>query len=429
MSHIKAFRAVHYNPEKIKDFRKVVCPPYDVISDEEHAQLNELSPYNFTHILLGRDLPGDDRQTNRYIRAKGVFTDWLRSEVLIQDEKPAIYFYRQEYKSLGQKYNRLGFISLLDLQDGEESRVKPHENTHSHAVEDRFQLWTTLNANLSCIFVCYSDHQKKIEKIFNRHAQNCRPLVDVTDKDGVTHKLWRVDDHDLIGEINDSMADQHLFIADGHHRYKVAQEIRKMRLEKMGGKASAVEDAPAAEEPFNYVMTYFTNIDSKDLQILPMHRIVKSFPMDLSILEEYFRIDRIVNNLELLIPLARAGKNEHAFGLYTREGTKLLRLRNKLLIDQYIREGSSEYKHLDATILKHFVFDKLSIKSEDIVYTKDLEEVIGMVDAGRADAGFIMNPVKISQLKAIALHGERMPPKTTYFYPKVLSGLTVYKMD
>jgi uncharacterized protein (DUF1015 family) len=422
VSYIKAFKAVHYNPDKIKDFRKVVCPPYDVISDEEHAQLNELSPYNFTHILLGRDMPGDDRHTNRYTRAKNIFMDWLRSGVLIQDEKPAIYFYRQEYKSLGQKYNRLGFISLMELQDGEESRVKPHENTHNHAVEDRLKLWTTLHSNLSCIFVCYSDHQKEIEKIFNRHAENRAPLVDVTDKDGVTHKLWRMDDQDLIGEINESMAGQHLFIADGHHRYKVAQEIRKMRLEKMGGKASA-------DEPFNYVMTYFTNIDSRDLQILPMHRVVRNFPSDLSILEEYFRIDRIVSRSDLRILLARAGKNEHAFGLYTRDGIKLLRLKNNLLVEQHIQEGSSEYKHLDATILKHFVFDKLSIKSEDIVYTKDLDEVTGMVDAGGADAGFMMNPVKISQLQAIALHGERMPPKTTYFYPKVLSGLTVYKMD
>lgn len=422
MSNIKAFRAVHYNPEKIKDFRKVVCPPYDVISDEEHTQLNELSPYNFTHILLGRDLPGDDRDTNRYTRSKKVFTEWLQNGILIQDGKPAIYFYRQEYKSQGQKYNRLGFISLMELQDGEESRVKPHENTHSHAVEDRFKLWTTLNSNLSCIFVCYSDQQKKIEKIFTRHAQNQKPLVDVTDKDGVTHRMWRMDDQALISEINDSMAGQHLFIADGHHRYKVAQEIRKAKLESLGRKATG-------EEPFNYVMTYFTNIDSRDLQILPMHRIVRRFPADLALLEEYFRIDRIAGKSDLLIPLARAGKNEHAFGLYTREGVKLLRLKNKLLVEQRIPEGSSEYKHLDATILKYFVFDKLAIKSEDIVYTKDFDEVIGMVDAGQADAGFIMNPVRISQLQAIALKGERMPPKTTYFYPKVLSGLTVYKMD
>ena len=127
--------------------------------------------------------------------------------------------------------------------------------------------------------------------------------------------------------------------------------------------------------------------------------------------------------------LARAGRNEHAFGLYTREGIRLLRLKNRLLIEQYVKEGSSEYKQLDAAILKAFVFDLVGVRSDDIVYTKDIQEVMSMVDGQQAEAGFIMNPVRIDQLRAVAMNGERMPPKTTYFYPKVLSGLTVYKLE
>ncbi len=176
-------------------------------------------------------------------------------------------------------------------------------------------------------------------------------------------------------------------------------------------------------------MTYFTNIDSKDLQIFPMHRIVKNMPDDLSFMEEYFRIDKVAKVEELSILLAKAGKNEHAFGLYTKNGIMLLRLKNKMLIEEHVKEGSKDYKSLDATILKTFVFDKVGIKSDDIIYTKDLSQTIDMVDNGQAQASFIMNAVKISQLKSIALNGERMPPKTTYFYPKVLSGLTIYKMD
>ncbi len=418
MSSIKPFRAIRYNAEKIKDLGKVACPPYDVISREEREEFAARSPYNFTHVILPKDTPEEDR----YKQARKIFSEWRDSGFLIQDEKPAIYFYKQEYKALGQKYSRLGFISLMQLSDGEESKVKPHENTHAHAVEDRFKLWRSLNANLSCIFVCYSDRQKKIEKIFTRKVLGQQPLVDIVDDDGVGHRLWRLDDAALIGEINASIGDQNLFIADGHHRYQVAQELRRQKLAKMTEK-------PTGDEPFNYVMTYFTNMDSRDLQILPMHRVVKSFPLDLTLLEEYFRVDRVPNKGELLIPLARAGKNEHAFGLYTKAGVRLLRLRNKSLIDNFIREGSKEYKHLDATILKHFVFDKAGIKSEDIVYTKDFDEVISLVDHGQAAAGFIMNPVQITQLQAIALNGEKMPPKTTYFYPKVLSGLTVYSME
>ena len=134
-------------------------------------------------------------------------------------------------------------------------------------------------------------------------------------------------------------------------------------------------------------------------------------------------------NKEKCYGVAKAGQNEHAFGLYTREGIKLLRLKNRLMIDDIVKEGSKEFRHLDATILKYFILDRLNIKSDDIMYTKDLNEATSLVDESKADASFIMNPVKIQQLKEIALNGERMPPKTTYFYPKVLSGLTVYRMD
>jgi len=149
----------------------------------------------------------------------------------------------------------------------------------------------------------------------------------------------------------------------------------------------------------------------------------------LDFLEDFFRIDKIRTKEELLILLAKAGINEYAFGLYTREGMKLLRLKNKLLIDEHIKEGSEEYRKLDATILKNFVFDRLSIPSEDITYTKDFQEAADVVDNNEADASFIMNAVKIQQIRSVALNGERMPPKTTYFYPKVLSGLTINKVE
>lgn len=421
MATIKPFKAVIYNTKKIKDAAKVVAPPYDVISEEQQTYLHNLSPYNFTHIDLGKDKPNDDKSNNKYTRAEAIFKEWLDKEVMVQDEKPSIYFYKQEYKVQGQKYARLGFISLMELEDEKDSKVFPHENTHAHAVEDRLKLTKALNSNLSCIFVCYSDYQKKVEKIFNKHIVATKPLFDVEDKDKVRHKLWRLDDPELIAEINQSVMNQQLFIADGHHRYKVSMEYRAYRMEK--------KQNVTGNEPFNYVMTYFTNLDSKDLQILPMHRIVRSFPKNIEFLEEFFRVDKVKSKEELLILLARAGKNEHAFGFYSKDGFKLLRLKNKSLINEYIKEGSVDYKSLDASILKFLVFDRVGIDSKSIIYTKDLSETIEKVDSKEAEASFILNPVKVSQLKAIALNGERMPPKTTYFYPKVLSGLTVYKMD
>ena len=421
MTHIKPFKAIHYNQSKIADLSKVVCPPYDVISPEEQNEYHAVSPYNFIHVLLGKDQPSDNEHENKYSRAKRIFENWLRTKILEEDEKPCIYYYKQDYRILGQKYRRLGFIALMKLQDEEESKVFPHENTHAKAIEDRFRLWSNLNSNLSAIFVCFSDKSKKVQKTFTEKVSSEKPFIDIIDNDQIRHVVWRLDDLGLIEGIAQSLSNQQLFIADGHHRYEVAREYRKAQLSKV--------TKSSGQEPFQYVMTYFTNLDSSDLQILPMHRIVKELPGDLNFLEDLFRMDRVNTKENLQVLLAKAGQNEHAFGLYQRDGIKLLRLKNKALVDENIKEGSKEFRSLDATILKGLIFDRMGIKSEDIMYTKDIREATGLVDGGQAAASFIMNPVKIQQLKAIALNKERMPPKTTYFYPKVLSGLTVYKMD
>ncbi len=420
MTEIKAFQGIHYNPAKITNPSKVMCPPYDVISATQQEGYYTRNEYNFIRLEHAKDKAGDNDQSNKYTRAKDLLNQWLESGVLVQDEKPSIYYYRQEYKVQGERHSRLGFLAVMKIQDEKNSKIFPHENTHAAAKEDRFKLWTSVGANLSPIFVCFSDRERKVEKIFITHLAVTKPLFDVTDDDGVKHLFWKLDDAKLVGQIVASLANQSLFIADGHHRYEVACEIRRQKLAQIA--------KPTGEEPFNYVMTYFTNIDSKDLKIFPMHRIVTKLPGQLSFLEEYFRMDRIKAKNDFMVLLAKAGQNEHAFGLYTKEGYMLLRLKNKSLIDKTIKEGSKEYRRLDATILKYFVFDKLGVKSEDIIYTKDSLEVITKVDEGVAEAGFIMNPVKISQLKAVALNGEKMPPKTTYFYPKVLSGLTTHRI-
>lgn len=418
MTEIKGFTGVHYNPEKIAHPSKVMCPPYDVILPKQQDALHERHENNFIYLEYGKDKPGDDKDHNKYTRARDLFNQWLQQGILVQDEKPAIYYLRQEYKIQGERHSRLGFLAAMKLQDN--SKVFPHENTHAAAKEDRFKLWTTVGADLSPIFVCFSDKERKVEKIFMTQVMITKPLFEVTDDDGCKHVLWKLDDAKLVGQIVQSLNNQPLFIADGHHRYEVSNEIRRQKAAKL--------DKPTGEEPFNYVMTYFTNIDSKDLKIFPMHRIVKKLPGQLSFLEEFFRMDKIKTKSEFAILLAKAGQNEHAFGLYTSEGYTLMRLKNKALIDKVIKEGSRDYRRLDASILKFFVFDKLGVKSEDIIYTKDLVEVINKVDEGVAEAGFIMNPVKIQQLKAVALNGEKMPPKTTYFYPKVPSGLTTYRI-
>ncbi len=420
MSVIKPFQGIVFNPKKIGDLSKVVCPPYDVISPEQEQALQKRSPHNYIHIMLAKAdaLQADD--DTRYEKAGETFRKWLQEEVLVQDKKPAIYYIKQEYRMMGQRYSRMGFLAAMKIED-DKAKIHPHEKTHAGAKEDRYKLWCSLQAACSPIFVCFSDKQRKVEGAFQRKVFLTKPFMDVVDDEGTRNMVWRLEDAKLISDIVETFNNQNLFIADGHHRYEVSRRYRDKML--------AENPQATGEEPWNYVMTYFTNIDSRDLQIFPIHRIVKEFPADISFLENLFRIDTIKKKEDLAVLLAKAGRNEHTFGLYTAKGAQLLRLKNRSQIDEHIKDGSRDYRSLDSLILKAFVFDPLGIKSEDITYSnKDIEDCFRQVDEGVGDAAFILNPVRIEQLRAIALNGEKMPPKSTYFYPKALSGIALYKL-
>jgi uncharacterized protein (DUF1015 family) len=421
MSALKPFAAVFYNQEKVENLSQVFCPPYDIISKDQQEAYYKQDPYNFIRLELTKETLKDTDKDNKYTRAKKTYEEWFKKGILKQDDKPCIYFYKQDYKYQGQKYIRTGFLGLLKITEDSGVRILPHEHTHALAKTDRFTLWSALKSDLSPIFVGYADKAGKIDRIFFKDLANQKPYLEAVDQDKVKHTIWRLEDPDKIQEIIRVVDNQNLFICDGHHRFEVANQIRREALKK--------SPRTTGDEPYNYVMTYFTNMDSKDLQIFPIHRIVKKFPISVNLLEQYFRIDRVKNKIDWMVLLARAGQNEHAFGLYNKQGMFLLRLKNKMLIDKMVKEGSKDYRSLDAAILKAFILDQVGVSPEDIVYSKDPDEVLTAVNEGIAEAGFILNPVAVKQLRAIALNDERMPPKTTYFYPKVLSGLTIYKMD
>ena len=214
MTYIKPFKGFHYNKEKVEDLGKVLCPPYDVISPEEQNFYHALHPYNFIQLILGKDKETDSKSDNKYTRALKTYEEWIQKGILTEDKEPGIYYYKQEYKIRGQKYSRLGFIALMKLPDEKDSKIFPHENTHSKAKEDRLRLWSLLKSNLSPIFVCFSDRNKKVQKIFSKKISLTPSLVDVVDNDGNRHILWRLEDPELIAEIQATLADQHLFIAN-----------------------------------------------------------------------------------------------------------------------------------------------------------------------------------------------------------------------
>jgi len=424
MSKIKAFKALVYNPEKV-DFNQVVCPPYDVISQASQDVYHKRSPYNLIHLLLGKDIPGEDK----YRRSSDIFRNWLKEKILIQDNKPAIYFYSQQYTIRGEKKTRLGFISLLKLsnKDSNDSAVFGHENTHLEAKNDRFKLMKQVKANLSPIFVVFLDKKRIIQRVFQKLADE-KPFIEVKDVENTVHKLWKVAALDIVALVESSMDKENTFIADGHHRYEVACAYRDLMLEK--------PSKPGSAEDFNYVLTYFTNTDPRGLSILPIHRLLK-LVTKLNLADfifkakEYFDVDQVKDKTRFLFLMAKAGCTEHLIGAYKDRKYFLLRLKNIKILDKLIADKPKEYRTLDVSILNYLVFKnilKLDLSNlKDIIYSPEPRELIQEVDDDPFKIAFFLNPVKMEQIISVALGGNKMPPKSTYFYPKVLSGLVINK--
>ncbi|MCX5693829.1 MAG: DUF1015 domain-containing protein [Candidatus Omnitrophica bacterium] len=427
MSKTKAFKALVYNLEKVVDFKHVVCPPYDVISPQAQDILHERSLNNFIHILLAKDSALDDK----YRRAGTIFRSWLKDKVLIQDEQPAVYFYSQQYVIQGEKKTRLGFISLLRLGDEKGSAVFGHENTHNAAKQDRFKLMKQVKANLSPIFIIFLDKKRIIQRIFHKQIPAAKPFIEVTDDEKTVHKLWRINDPDLLKMIELSMNSENMFIADGHHRYEVACAYRDLMREKLGAEFTGDED-------FNFCLAYFTNTDYRGLSILPIHRLLKlDTQLDLNDFmakaKEYFDVDQFKDRGRFLFLMQKAGCTEHLIGVYKDKKYFLLRLKNVKMLDKLIADKAKEYRALDVAILNYLVLKNILKLDLDnltgIKYSPDPSELMDEVDSDPLKVAFFLNPVKIQQIINIAMSVHKMPPKSTYFYPKVLSGLVVNKFE
>jgi len=422
MAKIKSFRGVTYNQDKIKDLTKVICPPYDIISPLKQQYYHELSPYNLIYMLLGKDVSGE----NKYRRAARYFREWQKNKVLIQDNSPAIYFYSQQYTLRGEKRLRFGFIALLYL----DSSIFGHEHTRLEPKGDRLKLLKAVKANLSPIFVLFSDRKRIIQSLHQRSIQDNKPLIDITDEEKVTHKVWRISAPEVLEKIQAEMQRVNIFIADGHHRYEVACAYRDAMKRKLG--------AITGEEDFNYILAYFTNVESKGLAILPIHRLVKlGSRFDTNTLKlalsEYFDVEEIKEKTKFFFLIEKGGQTEHVLGMYKDKKYWLLRLKNVKILDKMMTEKSRDYRSLDICILNHIVLKKvLGLDLEDkekVTFSPHREELIEAVDNDSSSIALFLNPIKTEKIISVALNNEKMPPKTTYFYPKVLSGLVINKFE
>ena len=435
MAQIIPFRGLRFNRKKIKGLKLAVSPPYDVISATQQSRLYKAHKYNVVRIILGKEKKSDGPLRNRYSRARDFFKSWLREGVLIQDKKPSIYIYEQSYAFEGRRLRRIGFIALLKLEPPDKGVILAHEKTFCKPKEDRLRLLKSTEANLSPIFGLYPDEHFRIDRLLTGYRRTA-PLADF-EFEGIRNRLWRIDSSNFIQALTKLIRRKIIFIADGHHRYEVAYYYKKLMSKKRAVGA-------------DYVMMYFCNLASGGLKILPTHRVIRNIPKaELAalplILERYFTISPVSSQKELFSRLRQPGAGEHLFGLCLQaKGFHLLKLKRKKILNTHKPEGDgaasnsrshSCYNSLDAVILHNLILDKLlGIKEEkagaqNILYTRDEREAIRLVNNRKYDCAFFLNPPRPRQVSAIAGRSLRkMPHKSTYFYPKPLSGLVINRL-
>jgi len=443
MAIIVPFKGIFYNREKIGDFSKVTAPPYDIIFPDQQEGYYQKNPYNIIRLILGKQFHSDSLSDNRYTRAAGFFEKWQEKFILTRDESPSFYFYRQVFSVSGrEKVTRDGFIGLVRLEDRDKRVVIPHEKTLDKPKEDRLRLMKTCHANFSPIFSLYSDPEDAINQLLKEVVNNS-PLLEVTDEDGTLHQLWRISQVDVITRVSQLLKDSPLFIADGHHRYETALNYRNLQLES--------HPQSTGKESYNYVMMYLTSMEGEGLVILPYHRVIHNlegfdFGAFEKKLENYFEVKKFHFNQETKMQVWKEfdrqlkGNNRvrPAFGVYGSGQAcyHLLILREELFLSLSNSERESlTLKKLDVNVIESVIFKNvLGINSnalqqqQNMTYVHDGLKGLELVRNKGYQLAFFLNATKSSEIRDIARRGETMPQKSTFFYPKLLSGLVLNKI-
>ena len=439
MALVAPFRGLHYNTAKVPNLTEVVTPPYDVIRPAEREVFAARHPNNMVHLILPQPLPGDDRLQNRYTRAAALFRQWQREEVLVRDPEPAFYYWETDFEIQGREHTRKGLAALVRLEPLSGGAIKPHEQTFSAAKADRLELFKQARAHFSPIFSLYPDPEHRVLKAL-RSALPPAPLEDFDDTLGYHQRLYRVTDPTAVQAAHQAMADMTLFIADGHHRYETSLNYQKLL------KQQYPQAPPTAA--FNYTLMYLSNIFDPDLVILMAHRLLggpRVKHLDearvLGRLKEYFEIISLPTPDEfgeayedfLQQTLAETPPGESAFILlgFGRKAW-LLKMRPGVRQNQLARQMHPALAQLDVAVLNYLIFEKIlgldakALDDQDTFkYSSKLSEVVAAITQREARLAFILNPTRIEQVQEVASAGLTMPRKSTYFYPKVMTGLVM----
>ena len=409
MVDVKPFKAIRYT-EKAGALEDLVTPPYDKIDGDQQKKYYEKSPYNYCRLIL-------PLEANKYAVAQQRIQQWLGAGVLARDD-----VYRHEFTLAGKTCTRTGLIAALRLYAYGEHKVFPHEVTHGAPKADRLNMLRTVQKNLEPVFLIFSDPKKQIADFFARTTRK-QPAINVEDASGVRHVVWQVTDPQKIAFVQEVLRDKAAVITDGHHRYESALAYRDERR---------AQEAWAKDSAFNFHMSYLVPVQDEGLVILPTHRLLKNFQLTTEImeqLEQFFTVEKIAPTVEAVNAFLESNKRVHAFCIY--DGAKAfgLTLRDVEAVSEIVNAGDSKRRRLlDVVILRDVVF-KTVMKTgelkidEDILYAGSLKSALEKVDSGEAKVAFLVNCVDPETVWQIAQEHERLPEKSTDFYPKPVSGL------
>ncbi len=433
MPEIQPFRGLRYDLGHVGSLSDVVCPPYDVIGPDLQTQLYKQHPANFIRLELNRDEPGDDEHNNRYTRAAQFLKNWRSEGVLFAEAQPALYVYNQTFTAEGRTVTRRGFMARCRLTRFGEGNIYPHEETMAGPKQDRLLLTRATKANLSQIFGLYPDPQNVAQDLLERAVAGVAPL-EATDHLGVVHRLWPVTDLQLIGQVESVLGPKAVFIADGHHRYETACNYR----DELAAKGPLRPDHPA-----NYVLMMLIGMNDPGLLVLPTHRLFRGLPAmsadDLiQRLGDSFTTRIAGEGADLATTVwdeIETGSDQGTLGLYTQHDQRWvlasITAAGKARMAKIAPEHSEAWQGLGVSILHRLVIDTL-LEARDLPkprYVHLVDEVIADADSEEFPLSALVMPATVDHIRSISEHGERMPAKSTYFYPKLLSGLVINPLE
>jgi uncharacterized protein (DUF1015 family) len=432
LTEIAPFQALRYNPHKISFISRVTAPPYDVIDEDEVEKLHGRDPNNVIRLILGKH--GDEpRAEIDYEKAGRQLLVWRQQDVIVRDDEPSIYVLQQQFTVGEERVIRRGFISAVRLEEFGEGSIQPHEQTMAGPKEDRFRLMTACKAMLSQVFGFYSDEDGRADALLDELVQQ-PALYEYRDQNGIVNCLWKVSDPEAIKRLAGMLREEVTVIADGHHRYETALRYRQEMRDP---------DAAPGEAPEDYVPMFCVSVKNPGLVVLPTHRLVKApdeFDADAfrEAIAERFDVEEVevpgaTHLQDVFSPYQEEG---NCIGCYLR-GHKLLILRPHVdVLDDVADEYSEAMRKLSVAQLHRGIIEpcfdvptEAGSTHDRLSFTQDVENMFWSVESGRYDAAFLLPSTQPAQVLEIASGGERMPPKSTYFYPKIPSGLVFYPYE